>query len=57
MSNALLTNIALLKAGAETQLLVLEGRGHGEFNYLVGTPEARDAYDLIWFFFDRHLGR
>lgn len=57
MSNALVTNVELLKAGAETQLLVLEGTGHGEFTFMAGTPETTDAYALIWKFFDRHLGR
>ncbi len=57
MSNALVTNIQLLKAGVETQLLVLEGSGHGEFTFLVGTQEATDAYAIMWQFFDRHLGR
>lgn len=56
MSNALVTNVRLLQAGAETQLLVLEGLGHGQFNAFVGTREASDAYDIIWRFFDRHLG-
>jgi monoterpene epsilon-lactone hydrolase len=57
MSNALVTNVRLLQAGAETQLLVLEGIGHGQFNAFVGSPEATDAYDIIWKFFDKHLGR
>ncbi|MET0364501.1 MAG: alpha/beta hydrolase fold domain-containing protein [Sphingobium sp.] len=56
MSNALVTNVALLKAGVDTQLLVLEGTGHGEFNFLVGTPETTDAYVIIWRFFDHYLG-
>ncbi|MEC3910126.1 alpha/beta hydrolase fold domain-containing protein [Sphingobium sp. CR2-8] len=57
MSNVLVTNVALLKAGVDTQLLVLEGTGHGEFNTMVDTPETADAYAIIWQFFDRHLGR
>jgi acetyl esterase/lipase len=57
MSNALVTNVRLLEAGAETQLLVLEGTGHGEFDMLPGTPEATQAFDLIWRFFDKHLAR
>ncbi len=57
MSNALVTNIALLKAGVTTQLLVLEGTGHGEFTFLAGTRETTDAYAIIWNFFDQHLGR
>lgn len=57
MSNALVTNVRLLEAGAETQLLVLEGIGHGQFNAFAGTPEAASTYDIIWRFFDTHLGR
>jgi len=57
MSNVLVTNVRLLEAGTDTQLLVLEGLGHGEFNNLPGTPEATQAFDLIWRFFDRHLTR
>lgn len=57
MSNALVTNVRLLEAGVETQLFVQEGTGHGEFTMIPGTPEAAQAYDLIWKFFDRHLGR
>lgn len=57
MSNALVTNQRLLAAGVETQLLVLEGLGHGEFNLMPGTPEADLAFSQIWHFFDRHLGR
>jgi acetyl esterase/lipase len=56
MSNALVTNLRLLDAGAETQLLVLEGIGHGEFNDMPGTPEATQTFKLIWRFFDQHLG-
>ena len=56
MSNALVTNVALLKAGVETQLLVQEGLGHGEFTSMVGSPETTDAYAIIWRFFDKWLG-
>jgi monoterpene epsilon-lactone hydrolase len=55
MSNALVTNMRMLDAGAETQLLVLEGIGHGEFNALPGTPEATMTFKSIWRFFDKHL--
>lgn len=57
MSNALVTNVRLLQAGVETQLLVLEGLGHGQFDAFAGSPEADDAYDIIWRFFGRHLAR
>lgn len=57
MSNALTTNARLIDAGVETELFVQEGLGHGDFNLLAGTPEAQQAYSVIWTFFDRHLGR
>jgi monoterpene epsilon-lactone hydrolase len=56
MSNVLVTNARLLAAGVQTQLFVQEGLGHGEFTLIPGTPEATQAYDVIWNFFDRHLG-
>lgn len=57
MSNALMTQTNLLKAGAEAELFVQEGLGHGHFFSFPGTPEADVAYDVIWNFFDRNLGR
>jgi acetyl esterase/lipase len=57
MSNAIVTNARLLAAGVETQLFVQEGLGHGEFTLIPGTPEATQAYDVIWRFFDRHLAK
>ncbi|MDE1146368.1 MAG: alpha/beta hydrolase fold domain-containing protein [Azospirillaceae bacterium] len=57
MSNALITNTRLLAAGVETQLFVQEGLGHGEFTYVVGSDEAKQAYDVIWRFFNKHLAR
>jgi acetyl esterase/lipase len=57
MSNALITQARLRSAGAASQLEVQEGLGHGEFNTAYGTPEARQAMDIIWQFFDRRLGR
>ena len=57
MSNAIVTNARLLAAGVDTQLFVQEGLGHGEFTLIPGTAEAAQAYDVIWRFFDRHLGR
>jgi acetyl esterase/lipase len=53
----LVTNARLLAAGVETQLFVQEGMGHGDFGIAPGTPEATQAYDVIWRWFDRHLGR
>jgi len=57
LSNLLTSNVALEKAGVETELLVLEGLGHGDFSLFAGAPEAKQTYNLIWRFFDKHLGR
>lgn len=57
LSNVLVTNARLLAAGVETQLFVQEGMGHGDFGIAPGTAEATQAYDVIWRWFDRHLGR
>ncbi len=57
MSNAIVTNGKLLDAGVETQLFIQEGIGHGEFTLIPGTPEATQAYNVIWRFFDRHLAK
>lgn len=57
MSNALITHTNLLKAGARAELFIQEGLGHGHFFLFPGTEEAATAHDVIWDFFDRHLGR
>jgi acetyl esterase/lipase len=57
MSNALATHAKLLQAGVETELFVAEGLGHGQFYMFPGTPENALAYDVIWRFFDKRLGR
>jgi monoterpene epsilon-lactone hydrolase len=57
MSNAVMTHTNLLKAGARAELFIQEGLGHGHFFLFPGTEEAATAHNLIWDFFDRHLGR
>ncbi|MDX2143178.1 MAG: alpha/beta hydrolase fold domain-containing protein [Rhodospirillaceae bacterium] len=57
MSNALITHARLLQAGVAAELFVTEGLGHGQFYAFPGTPENTLAYDIIWRFFDRRLGR
>ena len=57
MSNVIVTHAALLKAGVDARLFVQEGLGHGQFFIFAGTPESATAYDVIWNFFDQHLGR
>jgi monoterpene epsilon-lactone hydrolase len=57
MSNALITHTRLLTAGVDADLFVQEGLGHGHFFSFPGTEEAKVAHQVIWNFFDRHLGR
>ena len=57
MSNAIVTHARLLSAGATAELFVQEGLGHGAFAMLPGLPESKAAHDVIWHFFDRHLGK
>ncbi len=56
-SNVFITHRKLLEAGVDAQLYVTEGLGHGQFYMLPGTPENDIAHDVIWRFFDRHLGK
>jgi acetyl esterase/lipase len=54
VSGALYSHARFLKAGVDSQLLVGQGLWHC---YIYDDiPEARDAYDVITKFFDRHLG-
>jgi acetyl esterase/lipase len=57
MSNAIETHMRLLQVNVDAHLIVQDGMGHGHFNSFAGTPEAKHAYDVIWRFFDRYLGR
>ncbi len=57
MSNAVITHTNLLKSGARAELFIQEGLGHGHFFLFPGTEEAATAHQVIWDFFDRHLGR
>lgn len=57
MSNAVMTHTNLLKAGARAELFIQEGLGHGHFFLFPGTEEAATAHNVIWEFFDRHLGQ
>ncbi len=56
LSGAVYTHTQLVKAGVEGDLIVGEGLGHC---YIMNPelPEARDAYDIITKFFDKHLGK
>lgn len=54
MSPAVYTNSRLIKAGANSKLIVAEGMGHC-YQYFANFPEARDAYDATVSFFKEHL--
>jgi acetyl esterase/lipase len=54
MSGAIETELALHKAGVETELHVWDGLFHGFF-YNADVPESRDAFSAMAEFFDRHL--
>lgn len=56
MSGAIETELALHKAGVETELHVWDGLFHGFF-YNADVPESRDAWTVMAEFFDRHLAR
>lgn len=56
MSAALDGHAKLLKAGAESHLYVTEGWGHGTPWNAMEAPESADAMNVIWNFFDKHLG-
>jgi acetyl esterase/lipase len=56
MSGALNTNLALTKAGVDSELYVWDGLFHGFF-YNADVPESKDAFNIMIKFFDRHLGK
>ncbi len=56
LSWAAYSHTQLVKAGVEADLHVWEGMGHS-FLVDMDTPEAREAYDVVAKFFDKHLGR
>jgi acetyl esterase/lipase len=56
MSAAIHTHAELVKQGVDAELHIWDGLGHGFF--LDATlPESKDAYAIIFKFFDRHLGK
>ncbi len=56
MSGAIHTDVALTKAGVDSELHVWEGLFHGFF-YNADIPESKDAFNIMINFFDRHLGQ
>ena len=48
-------DLALLKAGVDTQLVVFEGMPHAHWSYL-DIPESTEAFEVMSRFFERELG-
>jgi monoterpene epsilon-lactone hydrolase len=55
MSNALVTHSRLIRAGVNSELYLQEGLGHAFLNLMPGVPEAEDAWQAAWKFFDKAL--
>ena len=56
MSTVIRSQTLLDQAGVEVELRLWEGMWHSFFSD-PDMPESKDAYRVIWRFFDRHLGR
>lgn len=56
MSSVIRSQALLDQAGVPTELRLWEGMWHSFFSD-PELPESKDAYRVIWRFFDRHLGR
>ena len=56
LSSVAFTHTQMAKAGAQSEFFAWEGMWHA-FLYDVEVPEAQDAYNVIWKFFDKHLGK
>lgn len=54
LSSVVRTHSLLIQQGVEADLHVWEGLDHA-FHYFPDLPQAREAYEVIWRFFDRHL--
>ena len=56
LSSVVHTHSQLIKQGVEADLHVWEGLTHC-FMTNSNLPESRDAYNVVWKFFDKHLGK
>ncbi len=56
LSSAVYTHTQLVRLGVDADLHVWEGLFHGFF-YNPDVPESRQAYDVMWKFFDKRLAR
>ena len=56
LSSVIHTHSQLVKQGVEANLHVWEGLPHCFQNKYPSMKESREAFDVIWKFFDKHLG-
>ncbi len=56
MSSATYTHMQLLKQGVDSELYLWDGMNH-DFFADPDLPESKEAFNLIWKFFDKHLGK
>jgi monoterpene epsilon-lactone hydrolase len=57
LSNTVRVHRKLRQAGVEAALQVFEGQSHAQFYRDDTSPEAKDAFEEIAGFFDKHLGK
>jgi monoterpene epsilon-lactone hydrolase len=57
LSNTVRVHRKLRQAGVEAMLQVFEGQSHAQFYRDDTSPEAKEAFEEIAGFFDRHLGK
>jgi monoterpene epsilon-lactone hydrolase len=57
LSNTVRVHRKLRQAGVEARLQVFEGQSHAQFYRDDTSPEAKDAFEEIAGFFDKHLGK
>jgi epsilon-lactone hydrolase len=57
LSNTVRVHRKLRQAGVEAALQVFEGQSHAQFYRDDTSPEAKEAFEEIAGFFDKHLGR
>jgi epsilon-lactone hydrolase len=57
LSNTVRVHRKLRQAGVEAALQVFEGQSHAQFYRDDTSPEAKDAFEEIASFFDKHLGK
>jgi acetyl esterase/lipase len=57
LSNTVRVHRKLRQAGVDAELQVYEGQSHAHYMRDSSAPEAKEAFEEIARFFDRHLGK